>query len=502
MNKAEQQQAIERLSKFNRDVIRRAAKAVGVVNVSYRSKAENISIMVVEYDVVDLVNGEPVYEETAAPPMPNTEAATAKAAEVADAIEQQWQEEFGSEPNEPSCNAERDGWLCTLSPYHEGDHEAWGIAGDGDAPFLTWANESFDSPVPASVHDDQAPSHADLDADDEDAILSPAVESAPVPTKPRAFNLNVDSRGRSTVTFVSRGQLVSLREDDESYVRVVDALLRGEDPDFWINATAILEGAVSNFGNRVTLVQDRPGPGGRSEIRVLFDGKPIHGRIVDMLTRYHIEGRDVSNLVRFLERLDANPVESAKEGLFRWAGADRGLSIDADGYFIGFKAVYRDVVDADGVQWYRSSSSGWATVDGVEQGSRYDKVAIRQKVGSIVTMPAVDVKPGPECSVGLHVGSHHYADTFLGGQGVVMEVRVDPADVVNVPDHDTGKMRVVKYEVVQFHERGDGNARHHEPAATWIEEEVTPIVESVVPEGFWKRLLRRRGGGRKVEVED
>jgi len=51
------------------------------------------------------------------------------------------------------------------------------------------------------------------------------------------------------------------------------------------------------------------------------------------------------------------------------------------------------------------------------------------------------------CHTGLHVGTYAYASNF--GQGALLEVQVNPRDVVSVPtDCSAAKMRTCRYVVV------------------------------------------------------
>ena len=73
--------------------------------------------------------------------------------------------------------------------------------------------------------------------------------------------------------------------------------------------------------------------------------------------------------------------------------------------------------------------------------------------GTVVQMERnmVDDEPTRTCSNGLHVANWDYAcNQFGGGEGVMLAVKVNPADVVSVPiDYNQSKMRVCKYEVLE-----------------------------------------------------
>jgi hypothetical protein len=62
----------------------------------------------------------------------------------------------------------------------------------------------------------------------------------------------------------------------------------------------------------------------------------------------------------------------------------------------------------------------------------------------------VDEDPNNTCSYGLHVANWDYAYNNYGGKSdIMLEVEVDPADVVAIPvDYNQSKMRVCKYKVI------------------------------------------------------
>lgn len=70
---------------------------------------------------------------------------------------------------------------------------------------------------------------------------------------------------------------------------------------------------------------------------------------------------------------------------------------------------------------------------------------VEQRVGSRVYMELKDyTKSRSECATGLHVCSKHYGQ--YGGE--ILLVKVRPEDVVAIPDHYSGKMRVLAYHVL------------------------------------------------------
>ncbi len=159
---------------------------------------------------------------------------------------------------------------------------------------------------------------------------------------------------------------------------------------------------------------------------VLFKGEIIHNTVTDRITEFYKDQLPYQPLIRFLERLMANPSQRAVDELYRFL-ENEGMPITEDGCFIGYKGIKDDFTDCH---------SG----------------SVDNSPGQIVSMPRdkVDANPYESCSYGYHVGSQAYAATF--GSRTVL-VKVDPADAVSVPHADAQKLRVCKYEVVREQER-------------------------------------------------
>ena len=71
-------------------------------------------------------------------------------------------------------------------------------------------------------------------------------------------------------------------------------------------------------------------------------------------------------------------------------------------------------------------------------------------VGNILEMPRylVDDNQSVGCSKGLHAGSLDYINGFHSNDGVVVIVKIDPKDVVCIPNEDVRKLRCCRYEVL------------------------------------------------------
>jgi hypothetical protein len=237
-----------------------------------------------------------------------------------------------------------------------------------------------------------------------------------------------------------------------------------------------------------------------------FDGDPVYNGLATTIQRYHAEGRDATNLVRFMERLSLNPSANSREQLFRWTNA-QNLTIDADGFIIGYKGVSdrpsdEDYTDEDGTPLFPldqypflSASGGHGIVDGIEINGR-----LPMGVGVTVEMPRREVNDNPNegCSTGLHVGDYNYAVGYARA-GALLEVKFDPADVVSVPaDCNFAKLRCCKYTGVAIHDVDLGDdLTDHEPEATWDNDAAWDEFATVIPQSFAARLRERLRIGRK-----
>lgn len=169
-----------------------------------------------------------------------------------------------------------------------------------------------------------------------------------------------------------------------------------------------------------------------------LDGEPMSGVIVDHILRAMEAGlTEWQPLANFIENVAANPNPGSVTQLYDWLKREN-FTIDADGMIVGYKGVN---ALPDGT--YQSISAGKATVDGKTYTGN-----IPNPIGSVIEMPRGEVQydPANGCSTGLHVGNYEYASGFA--RGAVLEVRVNPADVVSVPlDCAAQKMRTCRYTV-------------------------------------------------------
>lgn len=188
--------------------------------------------------------------------------------------------------------------------------------------------------------------------------------------------------------------------------------------------------------------------------RVYLDREEIKSAIARQIIRFIEEGLDFQPLANFLEKVMQNPNEDSRNQLYSWLDA-HNFTITPEGDLLGYKGVKKN---ADGT--YESVKHGRAIVNGVEYNG-----AIPNNEGDVVTMPRGDVQFNPSvgCSTGLHVGTWNYAKNWANG--AVLEVVVNPRDVVSVPtDCGAQKLRTCRYVVTGVTDQDFGTALK---AASW-----------------------------------
>lgn len=159
---------------------------------------------------------------------------------------------------------------------------------------------------------------------------------------------------------------------------------------------------------------------------VSYKGLEISTSLTQRIVSAMAEGKDFEFLVKFFERLMANPSYRAVTDFFNFVDHN-DIEIDEEGYVIAFRRVRDD---------YKDFYTG-----------KMDNTP-----GKTVEMPRNQVNENPDqtCSNGLHIAAKHYIPHYHGGQGRILKVKVDPADVVSTPvDYQSQKCRVSKFVVIE-----------------------------------------------------
>ena len=157
---------------------------------------------------------------------------------------------------------------------------------------------------------------------------------------------------------------------------------------------------------------------------ILVDGIAAPPALGKKILQFSDEGLPYEPLVEFARNLQKNPSFRSVQQLFTFLEKNDHPITD-NGCFIAYKKVREDFKDVHSGTFDNSP-------------------------GQVVSMPRnqVNEDPNQTCSFGLHVANFSYARDFYGG-GKMLEVEVNPADVVAVPvDYNNAKMRVCKYTVL------------------------------------------------------
>lgn len=174
---------------------------------------------------------------------------------------------------------------------------------------------------------------------------------------------------------------------------------------------------------------------------VYLDGDPVDNALTNQVLRFLQEDvDDWAPLVNFFEKVQANPNEHSREQLYEWI-TRHALTITEEGDIVAYKGV-----TSDNQGNLVSQHSGSAIVNGKPLTGR-----IPNAIGSTIEMARSTVQHDPStgCSTGLHVGTYEYAQSY-SRSGALLEVRINPRDVVSVPsDCSHQKMRVCRYTVVK-----------------------------------------------------
>lgn len=173
--------------------------------------------------------------------------------------------------------------------------------------------------------------------------------------------------------------------------------------------------------------------------QIYFDGDRVDNALTKAIVRFIEEGvEDWKPLVRFFEKVADNPQEHSRTQLYEWLDRHE-FTIAENGDIVGYKGCKGTIEEPLSIHF------GPGIVDGVRMNGH-----LPNKPGSIIEIErsAVHHDPAVGCSTGLHVGTYEYASSF--SQGVLLEVHVNPTDVVSVPtDCNWAKVRTCRYEVIK-----------------------------------------------------
>lgn len=243
------------------------------------------------------------------------------------------------------------------------------------------------------------------------------------------FSLLKTSDSQFITVFVPGRDPLPAGEDHPNFGAIVAACIDGSyTPDEvadLFDVASTVEREFERLSERVTVVNGR----------VYFDGDAVASVLTDQILRFLDEGESFLPLVNFFEKISQNPNEDSREQLYAWLRT-RNFTVTEDGDFIAYKAIGADNLSLHG-------GNEDVLVDGEVHRGR-----IPNPYGSVIEMARSLVHHSPlaGCSRGLHVGTWDFASAFGGPTSKVVEVYVNPRDVVSVP-HADEKVRTCRYEV-------------------------------------------------------
>ena len=162
---------------------------------------------------------------------------------------------------------------------------------------------------------------------------------------------------------------------------------------------------------------------------VYVDGQVLYHSIVDRIRQFHKENLPYKNLLKFINNLHSNPSFNSREQAYNFLEHSM-MPITEDGCFLAYKSVDSNYMD-------------------------HHTHKVCNKPGNTIEMDRskVDDNPNNHCSSGFHVATLRYASGFGGSRSKLVIVKINPKDIVCVPnDYSCEKCIICKYYVVSDYE--------------------------------------------------
>jgi len=223
----------------------------------------------------------------------------------------------------------------------------------------------------------------------------------------------------NNITLVLDGQTTSLTSDSALFLPLAAALRRKAPVDEVRKLTSI-DGMVSVWSEGKFSV-DESGAVCNSDGPI---PRPLHDRVMELIRL----GKSPKPVFNFWQRLSKNPSYRSVKQL--WGFLQHcGIPLTNSGHFLAYKSVRSDLRDHHSGKW-------------------------ENKPGKTLRMDRSKVSddPAEPCHEGYHVGAESYARSFGNDGSVMLVCRVDPENVVCVPnDSSMRKMRTCEYDVLGFY---------------------------------------------------
>lgn len=218
----------------------------------------------------------------------------------------------------------------------------------------------------------------------------------------------------NSLTVSVEGKTYTINSGHPSWRQAIESLKR-KDYQALKDLVSVQKAFCSFTGDKVKVIDNQ----------VFFNGEPINSYLSEKILSFMEKGLPHESLIKFLERLMANPSRRAVTELYSFL-RHKSLPITDDGTFLAYKSVRSDYTD-------------------------HHTGDFNNSIGNTLEMTRNNVcdDHNQGCSVGFHAGSLEYASSFGGADSVLLIVEIDPADVVSVPsDCNCQKLRTCKYTVV------------------------------------------------------
>ncbi len=223
---------------------------------------------------------------------------------------------------------------------------------------------------------------------------------------------------KKELTVFKDGNPRSIKKSFPRYSELVECLHLNNFADLTLSTVydkMCILNVIKNFSEGSITVKPKDGV-------ITYGTFEIKHTIVDRIFLALEQGKTVTHLVKFLDKLMENPDKHIVEQLYPFLSHNT-IKINEDGDIIAYRGVTKD---------YKDAHTG--TMD--------------NSVGNVLKMPRNLVNTNPEqtCSTGLHVAAREYAE---GWSSRLLKVRVNPKNVCSVPvDYNGQKMRVCEFEVL------------------------------------------------------
>lgn len=263
------------------------------------------------------------------------------------------------------------------------------------------------------------------------------------------------------IVLFHNGKPVKIEKDCHKYLRIIRAFDLPEYQQESVITEVLEENFESYNKDGFEISQDE----------VKYQGEVLPASLAQKVRSIWQQGLPITLFGNFWNNLKKNPSSSSVRELYDFL-AYKELPITEDGCFLAYKGLTND-------HWSISGNKETKVIQGkVDSAGR-----IYNGIGQTIEVRRFDVDDNRNnhCSFGLHVGSLEYAEGFAQGQVVI--VKVNPKDVVSVPDDcNCQKCRVSAYTVI------DGFEQEITSAVTDEDGEELQSEEEVEQDAFLNRI--------------